>query len=149
MDFSLTSTQLELQRRALDAGSEFRDQAARWDADDDAPYRAIFDRMGELGFSALTMPSEHGGQGLTALDYFIAAEAIFRGSQSWLCCEPLFCTSGPGPSMLLLGDAAVQERYLPDIISGRRGCNIALTEPAYGSALTHSTTFRAPKGSAR
>jgi alkylation response protein AidB-like acyl-CoA dehydrogenase len=140
MDFDFSPAQRELQERAVAAGAEFRDQARAWDEQDDAPYRAIFDRMGELGFFALTMPTEHGGQGLTALDYFLATESIFRHSQSWLCCEPLFCTSGPGPSMLLLGDDPVQEKYLPDIVAGRRGCNIALTEPGHGSALTHLET---------
>jgi butyryl-CoA dehydrogenase len=140
MDFTLTAEQLDLQQRAAAAGAEFRDQAARWDEQDDAPYRAIFDRMGELGLFALTMPTEQGGQGLTALDYLIAIEAVIRHSRSWLCGEPLFCTSGPGPSMLLLGDDAVQEKYLPDIVAGRRGCNIALTEPGHGSALTHLET---------
>ena len=42
--------------------------------------------------------------------------------------------------MLLLGDAAVKEKYLHDIVAGRRACNIALTEPDAGSALTHLTT---------
>jgi butyryl-CoA dehydrogenase len=144
MDFTLTPEQHKLQGRAIAAGEEFRDQAAGWDEADDAPYRAIFDRMRE--FYALTMPVEHGGQGLTALDYFIATEAIFRHSQSWLCCEPLFCTSGPGPSMLLLGDEAVQAKYLPDIVAGRRGCNIALTEPDAGSALTHLKTIAIEDG---
>jgi butyryl-CoA dehydrogenase len=146
VNFTLTPEQLALQERAVAAGKEFRDRASRWDESDEAPYREIFDRMGELGFYALTMPVEHGGQGLTALDYFIATEAIFRHSQSWLCCEPLFCTSGPGPSMLLLGDDAVQKKYLPDIVSGRRGCNIALTEPGHGSALTHLETSARENG---
>src|SRR5204863_7318529 len=43
-------------------------------------------------------------------------------------------------SMLLLGDSTVKEKYLHDIVSGRRACNIALTEPDAGSALTHLTT---------
>jgi butyryl-CoA dehydrogenase len=137
---TLTRDQLDLEQRALDAGAEFRPLAAQWDAQDAAPYREILDRMGELGFFAISMPEEHGGQGLTALDYFVAAAAIFRSSQSWLPCEALFCTSGPGPSMLLLGDDAVQEKYLPDIVTGTRGCNIALTEPNHGSALTHLET---------
>lgn len=140
MDFDLTPEQEALQERAFAAGREFRDACARWDAEDDAPYREVFDRMGELGFFGLTMPKEAGGQGLTALEYLIAAAAIFRSSQTWLCCEPLFCTSGPGPSMILLGDEPVRAKYLPDIVSGRRGCNIALTEPEHGSDLTHLET---------
>jgi butyryl-CoA dehydrogenase len=146
MDFELTPEQADLQERALAAGAEFRDSAREWDESDDAPYREIFDRMGELGFNAISMPSEHGGQGGTAFEYFLATSSIFRASQSWLCCEPLFCTSGPGPSMLLLGDEPVQRAYLPDIVAGRRGCNIALTEPGYGSALTHLETAATEDG---
>jgi butyryl-CoA dehydrogenase len=146
MDFSLTAEQLDLQERAIAAGKEFRPQAAGWDESDDAPYRALFDRMRELGLLALTVPKEHGGQGLTAFEYLIVAEALFRHSQSWLPVEPLFCTSGPGPSMLLLGDRGVQEKYLPAIVAGDRGCNIALTEPGHGSALTHLETTAVEDG---
>ena len=35
-----------------------------------------------------------------------------------------------------------------DIVAGRRGCNIALTEPDAGSALTHLTTTAARDGDA-
>jgi butyryl-CoA dehydrogenase len=48
--------------------------------------------------------------------------------------------------MLLLGDQAVQDKYLPEVISGRRGCNIALTEPGHGSALTHLETSATDDG---
>src|SRR2546430_9630141 len=34
----------------------------------------------------------------------------------------VFCTSGPGPSMLLLGDEPVKEKHLHDIVAGRRRC---------------------------
>jgi butyryl-CoA dehydrogenase len=146
MDFDLTPEQLELQQRALAAGAEFKDQAREWDESDDAPYREMFKRIGELGFFALTMPVEHGGQGLTALEYFIATESLFRASQSWLPCEALFCTSGPGPTLLLLGGEPLREKYLPDVVAGRRGCNIALTEPGHGSALSHLTTTARREG---
>jgi butyryl-CoA dehydrogenase len=42
--------------------------------------------------------------------------------------------------MVLLGEDRVQDKYLPDIVAGKRGCNIALTEPAHGSDLTHLET---------
>jgi butyryl-CoA dehydrogenase len=146
MNFDLSPEQQDLQERALAAGREFRDVCGTWDAEDRAPYREVFDRMGELGFFGLTMPEEVGGQGGTALDYLIATAAIFRASQTWLCCEPLFCTSGPGPSMILLGDERVREKYLPGVVAGRRGCNIALTEPEAGSALTHLQTTARREG---
>lgn len=140
MDFELDSAQLDLQKRAQAVGDAFRDEARGWDESDDAPYAEIFDRVGAAGLLGVAMPVEYGGQGGGALEYLIVVEALFRHAQSWLPPEPVFCTSGPGPSMLLLGDEPVKEKYLRDIVAGRRACNIALTEPDAGSALTHLET---------
>lgn len=140
MDFSLTPAQRDLQARAEALGRSFAAEAAAWDASDEAPYREIFDRVGAEGLFGIAMPTEYGGQGGGAVEYLIVVEALFRYAQSWLPPEPVFCTSGPGPSMFLLGDDAVKEKYLPDIVAGRRACNIALTEPDAGSALTHLRT---------
>jgi butyryl-CoA dehydrogenase len=48
--------------------------------------------------------------------------------------------------MLLLGDEPVKEKYLHEIVAGRRACNIALTEPDAGSALTHLKTTAVKDG---
>ncbi|MEU2597294.1 acyl-CoA dehydrogenase family protein [Streptomyces hirsutus] len=141
MDFDFSPDQLALQTRATEAGLEFRDRARQWDAEDSAPYREINQRMGELGFFGLTMPKEYGGQGKTALDYLIATSAVFRASQTWQPCEPLFCTTGPGPAMILLSDSEeLKQKYVPAIVRGEMGCAIALTEPQHGSDLNHLET---------
>jgi alkylation response protein AidB-like acyl-CoA dehydrogenase len=140
MDFELNSAQRDLQKRAEALGDEFRDEARAWDESDNAPYQQIFKQVEDAGLLGIAMPTKYGGQGGTAVDYLIVVEALFRHAQSWLPPEPVFCTSGPGPSMLLLGDEAVKEKYLADVVAGRRACNIALTERDAGSALTHLTT---------
>jgi butyryl-CoA dehydrogenase len=140
MDFELTPAQSKLQATAEEVGRSFRDDARGWDEIDAAPYREIFDRVSDAGLLAVAIPEEHGGQGGGALEYLLVVEALFRMSQSWLPAEPVFASSGPGPCMLLIGKDAVRERYLPDIVSGRRACNIALTEPEAGSALTDLST---------
>ncbi|MUL65903.1 isovaleryl-CoA dehydrogenase [Mycobacterium sp. CBMA 234] len=140
MDFTLTAAQQDLQARAEKLGRSFAEEARAWDESDDAPYREIFDRVDAEGLLGVAMPSEYGGQGGGAMEYLIVVEALFRHAQSWLPPEPVFCTSGPGPSMFLLGDDAVKDKYLRDIVAGRRACNIALTEPDAGSALTHLST---------
>jgi butyryl-CoA dehydrogenase len=140
MDFDLTPAQRKLQAAAEEVGRSFRDEARAWDESDAAPYRAIFDRVADAGLLAVAIPEEHGGQGGGALEYLLVVEALFRMSQSWLPAEPVFATSGPGPSMLLIGEQEVRGRYLPDIVTGRRACNIALTEPDAGSALTDLST---------
>src|ERR1700741_3037697 len=136
MDFTLTPKQQDLQARAEKLGRSFADQAREWDESDEAPYREIFDRVGAEGLFGIAMPTEYGGQGGGGLEYLIVVEAWFRYAQSWLPPEPVFCTSGPGPSMFLLGDDAVKDKYLHDIVAGRRACNIRRHPTAPGAPLT-------------
>lgn len=137
MDLTLTPDQMALRDRATEAGLKLRDKAAAWDRANYAPYPEVVQHMRDHGLLALTMPKDRGGQGGTALDYLVVAEALFRSSQWWIVGEPLFATAGPGPSMLLLADQdATRDKFLPDIVDGKRQCAIALTEPDYGSDLT-------------
>ncbi|NMO91664.1 acyl-CoA dehydrogenase family protein [Actinomycetospora sp. TBRC 11914] len=138
--FSLTPDQLDLQQRALAVGRELREDGAEWDRVDLAPYRQVCERMREAGLLGITMPTEYGGRGETALDYVVAVSSLIRTAQTWIAPEPLFCTTGPGVSMILLGDEPVRRKYLPEIVAGHLGCAIALTEPNHGSDLTYLET---------
>lgn len=134
----LTPAQEKWKKRAYAAGLEFREVSQQWDREDKVDYAAVARRMGELGFFGITAPKEFGGQGLTCLEYFLAVSEILRASGSWICCEPLFATSGPGPSMLMFSkNDVLRDRYLQRVVTGELGCAIALTEPAHGSDLTH------------
>jgi len=134
--FELTAEQTRLQEIAAAVGREIKEDAVVWDRDDLAPYQDVCARAREAGLLGLTMPVEYGGKGRTALDYVIAVEAVLRASQTWIAPEPLFCTSGPGVSMILLGDEPVRKKYLPELVTGELGAAIALTEPDHGSDLT-------------
>lgn len=141
MNIDLSSAQQDVASRANAAGAEFREAAFQWDEEDKVDYRAVSDRFGELGFFGLTAPAEWGGQGGDCVDYFLAVSEAIRAAGSWIVGEPMFCTTGPGPSMLMLSDNPVlREKYVRDVVSGRKGCAIALTEPAHGSDLTHLET---------
>jgi butyryl-CoA dehydrogenase len=141
MDFEFTPDQEQLRERAREAGLRWRDQVARWDAEDEAPYAEVAASMAEYGLLGLTMPARYGGQELTALDYVLVVEELFRHSQHWITGEPTFCSTGPGPSLVLLAESeATRAKFMPDIVSGRKGCAIALTEPDHGSDLTHLET---------
>ncbi len=137
----LTPQQIELKQRAFAAGLEFREIAAKWDAEDKVDFAQVQSRMGELGFFGLTAPVEVGGKGGTCTDYLLAVSEAIRAAGSWIVGEPMFCTTGPGPSMLMMSDnQAVRDKYLRDVVTGKLGCAIALTEPAHGSDLTHLET---------
>lgn len=143
----LTPAQEEWKKRAYAAGLEFREVSQQWDREDKVDYAAVARRMGELGFFGITAPKEFGGQGLTCLEYFLAVSEILRASGSWICCEPLFATSGPGPSMLMFSkNDVLRDRYLHRVVTGELGCAIALTEPAHGSDLTHLEVSAATDG---
>lgn len=141
MSTGYSSEQIALKERAYSAGLEFRAIAAKWDAEDEVDFRGVMDRMGDLGFFGLTAPVEYGGKGGNCVDYLVAVSEAIRASGSWVVGEPMFCTTGPGPSMLMLSpNPAVRDKFLPNIVSGKMGCAIALTEPAHGSDLTHLET---------
>ena len=143
----LTPDQLKLQTRAAEVAAEFRDEVAGWDAADRAPYAEVAARMRDAGLMGLTMPKEAGGQDLTAFEYLIVVEALFRHGQHWILAEPTFATSGPGPSIIMMSPShVVRERFLPDLVTGVRQCAIALTEPGYGSDLTSLETVAIPEG---
>jgi butyryl-CoA dehydrogenase len=121
-------------------GLQWRSRAQEWDSQDESSYSDITQSMAEAGLLGLTIPAEYGGKGLSAEEYVVVQEALFRSSQSWIVGEPTFCSSGPGPTLILLAPEETRRKFLPDVVAGRKGCAIALTEPEYGSDLTHIET---------
>lgn len=141
MEFTLSEQQKDLRECAAKAGRALRGRAAEWDRSNKVPYQEVVEHVRDHGLLALTMPTEYGGRGLTAMDYLITAETMFRESQFWAIGEPLFATSGPGPSMVMMADSQMaREKFLPDLVGGMKQCAIALTEPNYGSDLTSLVT---------
>jgi butyryl-CoA dehydrogenase len=141
MDFELTPQQIELKERAREAGLAWRGMMTAWDREDASPYEQVAKSLREAGLLGLTMPKKYGGQGLTALEYVLVVEELFVASQSWILGEPLFCSTGPGPSILAKAqDERTLEKYMPDVVSANKGVAIALTEPLHGSDLTHLET---------
>ena len=147
MDFSLSASQLALQIRAREVGLRWRGQYAKWDVEDQAPYREVVASLRDAGLLGLTIPKEYGGKGGDALDYAIVVEELIRTSRSWILGEGPFSTTGPGPSMILLAqEERTRKKYLPPIVNGEIGCAIALTEPDHGSDLTELETTAVPDG---
>ncbi|MES1171151.1 MAG: acyl-CoA dehydrogenase family protein, partial [Actinomycetota bacterium] len=141
MDFELTHEQQDLVERAMAAGLEWRQFANRWDIENEAQLAEVTQRMVDLGLVGITMPTEYGGLGLTALDYVLVVEAVIRASTTWVAGEPMFRTSGPGVTMCLSSsNEAVRKKFLPDLVSGRSGAAIAITEPKFGSDMSSLET---------
>lgn len=132
-----TPTQTELRERAREVGARWREHVPTWDMTDECPYEDMARSVIDAGLCGLTMPGEYGGQDLTAMDYVVVVEELVHASQSAAVAEPVFGSTGPGPSMVLrAGHEEVREKFLPAIVAGEAACAIALTEESAGSDLT-------------
>ena len=141
MQFELTPVQEDLQQKAKSFGDEFRPFAAEWDINNKVSLSDMTKRARDYGLLAITMPKEHGGQDLTTVEYAVVVESAMRYSQCWAGGEPMFRTSGAGPSICLMSDNDVpRTKFMPGMISGETGCALTLTEPAHGSDITYLET---------
>ncbi len=79
----------------------------------------------ELAWTALTIPEEYGGLGMSCLDLHPLMEEIGRA----LLCAPFLSTVGLGANALLLGGSDAQkERHLPGIAAGETRATLAFGE---------------------
>jgi butyryl-CoA dehydrogenase len=147
MDLELSTAQHELQERARKAALPWRDHVDRWDREDMVNYPEVSASIAAAGLCGLTMPAQYGGGELTVLDYVVAVEQLIKVSQSWIVAEPVFGSTGPGPSIVLRAEREeTRAKFLPDIVAGHKACAIALTEPDFGSDLTGLATTAVDDG---
>jgi alkylation response protein AidB-like acyl-CoA dehydrogenase len=118
MEFSFSQDQDELRRAARRflevASSEERVRAAM---ETERGYdSATWEQLSEeLAWTALTIPEDYGGLGMSYLDLHPLMEEMGRA----LLCSPFFSTICLGANALLLGGSDAQkERYLPGIAAG-------------------------------
>ena len=128
MEFSFSESQDELRRAARRflevASSEERVRAAM---ETEQGYDSnVWEQLSEeLGWTALTIPEEYGGLGMTYLDLHPLMEEMGRA----LLCSPFFSTICLGANALLLGGSDDQkQRYLPGIAAGETTATLAHTE---------------------
>jgi alkylation response protein AidB-like acyl-CoA dehydrogenase len=129
---TLSDTQREVQALAREfAREEIAPHAAEWNAKHHVPVDVLL-RMGELGLLGIIVPEDLEGAGLDYVSLCLVIEAIAQADagtstamavQNGLVATPL----------LRFGSREQQERWLPDVATGRRFAAYALTEPDAGS----------------
>ncbi len=128
MEFSFSEDQNELRRAArrfLEVESS--EQRVRSAMKTERGYdEAVWEQLSEeLAWTALTIPEEHGGLGMSLLDLYPLLEEMGRS----LLCSPFFSTVCLGANALMLGGSGAQkERYLPGIASGKTTATLAYGE---------------------
>jgi alkylation response protein AidB-like acyl-CoA dehydrogenase len=128
MEFSFSEDQDELRRAARRflevASSEERVRAAMETEQgyDSATWEQLSE---ELAWTALTIPEEYGGLGMSYLDLHPLMEEMGRA----LLCSPFFSTICLGANALLLGGTDAQkEVHLPGIAAGEARATLAYAE---------------------
>ncbi|GIX13469.1 MAG: acyl-CoA dehydrogenase [Paracoccaceae bacterium] len=131
MNFDLTPEQRELKQTIRDfARREVAPRAEALDREGVFPVD-LFQRVGEMGITAIPFPAELGGLGLGVFEAVLAIEELARADQS--LAVSAMVSMATGLTVARYGTEEQKRRWLPDIIAGRRICAIAGTEPDAGS----------------
>jgi len=144
LDFELTQEQRQLQESVRKfAQAEVAPVAEELDRNGVFPTK-LFQRVGELGITAVPFDEQYGGMGCGVLDTTLAIEELARADQS--LAVGAMVSIATGLTLQRFGTEAQKEAYLPDIVQGRRICAIAGTEPDAGSDTSGFRTRAIPNG---
>lgn len=139
MEFTYSREQ-EMVKKMLKefAENEIAPISAEIDEKAEYPYETIA-KLGELGLMGMPFPQEYGGAGTDYLTYIMAIEEISKvdaahgviiQTHNALCCWPIFT----------YGTEEQKQKFLPDLLSGKRLGAFGLTEPNAGTDAAGTQT---------
>jgi butyryl-CoA dehydrogenase len=145
MDFELTDEQ-ELIREAVRefAEAEVAPIAAELDRDHRFPTE-LLPKLAELNLMGMPYPEKVGGAGADYLSYVIMIEELSRACATTSVVVSAHSSLATWP-IYKFGTPAQQDKYLPDMASGRRLGAFALTEPGAGTDAAAGTTTAVRSG---
>jgi alkylation response protein AidB-like acyl-CoA dehydrogenase/putative sterol carrier protein len=117
-------------RRFLEA--EVAPHAAEWERLGRMP-RALFPRLGELGFLGILAPPEHGGAGGDLFLAIVFLEELPRSLLGGFCAAVSVQQFMATQHILRWGSDDLKRRYLAPSVAGRLVGALAVTEPDAGS----------------
>ena len=117
----------------------------RWDEAQEFP-RAVFRKLGELGFLGILFPEAYGGSGLSYLDYAAIVEEIARVDGSVALALAAHNSLGSN-HIFQFGTEAQRQRYMSRLTSGEWLAAWGLTEPEAGSDSGGTKTTAVRDGS--
>jgi acyl-CoA dehydrogenase len=113
--------------------------ADRWEESGFVP-REVLREMGELGFLGIRFPERFGGSGLDTLSTVVLAEELGRSTFGGFAITVLVHTDMATPHLVHAGSEEQLQKYLADLIAGRRVAAVAMTEADAGSDLAGMRT---------
>ena len=106
-------------------------------------FKAAYDQYCEAGWGLLTAPEEFGGQGLPHVVGFAFEEYMTSANMAFGMYPGL--THGAVSAILAKGSQEQKEKYVPNMISGKWGGTMNLTEPHCGTDLGLIRTKAVPQ----
>jgi alkylation response protein AidB-like acyl-CoA dehydrogenase len=131
VEFELTQEQMDIKNAAREfAEKEFTSELGRkYDENYEFPWD-LYRKAAKLGFIGMSLPEEHGGQGLSCIEDCIVAEEFNRVDST---CASLLCGVGFAALVPKFGNEEQKKKYIPRICKGEITCAMALTESNHGS----------------
>jgi short-chain 2-methylacyl-CoA dehydrogenase len=139
MDFDLSDDHALIRRTVRDfAEGEVAPVAEELDRTKRFPYE-IVRQLGDLNLMGIPFPERYGGAGGDTLAYSIAVEELTRVDSSVGITMCAHTSLGTQP-IYLFGTEEQKQRYLPDLLAGRKLAAFGLTEPEAGSDAGNTKT---------
>lgn len=142
--FHLADTQLEIQEAARKlAEGVIAGRAADIDRSEEYPWHNV-EELTKAGFMGMTIPTEHGGQGLTFLDAVMVVEQMAKvcGVTARIVVE---ANMGAVSAIMRYGSDEQKKLAASLVLAGDKPA-ICITEPGAGSAATEMTTKAVKRG---
>jgi alkylation response protein AidB-like acyl-CoA dehydrogenase len=137
--YLLTDEQKKLQWWARElAQTYFQASAERWEREGIFPWEH-FKVLAEYGILGFTLPQAYGGQQRPRIEAILVQEQLARVCFTTAEAAHL-CLNGPPYAISRIGSEQLQEKYLPDVVAGKRLMGIAITEEEAGSSLGEVST---------
>ncbi len=105
--------------------------------------REVIDGLAHLGVLGMTAPTEFGGRGFSQMGYCRLLEVIGARCSSTAIFVNAHHSIGMR-ALLLFGTPEQKQKWLPDLVSGRKLAAFALTEPDAGSDAGNVQTSATP-----
>jgi short/branched chain acyl-CoA dehydrogenase len=99
----------------------------------------LFLKLASLGIPSIPHDPAHGGMGLGTMDMVLALEQIARFDQS--LAVTTMVNAACSLTLSRFASKELKDRWLPDVVAGRRICSLAGTEPQAGSDTAGSKSW--------
>lgn len=113
--------------------------AATWDAERTEFPREERRYLGSLGLLGICLPERFGGADAPLLDALVVIEELAKECRP-AAFQVFEANTGPARVLSLIGSEQLQQRFLPDVVTGAISIALAISEPDAGSAATDITT---------